>query len=83
MPDTLEKIKHIPEIVVHGDADPTVPVSGSRTMVAKMKELGKSYEPHVFEGAGHGFLRAQRAEDLKAAKEAWPLTLAFLRRHLK
>jgi poly(3-hydroxybutyrate) depolymerase len=39
-PDTLEKIRTVPEIVVHGDNDPTVNVSGSRTMVAKLKELG-------------------------------------------
>ena len=37
---TLEKIRSVPEIVVHGDADPTVPVTGSRAMVAKLKELG-------------------------------------------
>ena len=24
-----------------------------------MKAAGKAYEPHVFDGAGHGFLRAQ------------------------
>jgi poly(3-hydroxybutyrate) depolymerase len=39
-PATLEKLRGVPEIIVHGDADPTVPVSGSRTMVAKLKELG-------------------------------------------
>ena len=39
-PATIERFKHIPEIVTHGDNDPTVNVSGSRTMVAKMKELG-------------------------------------------
>jgi poly(3-hydroxybutyrate) depolymerase len=39
-PDTLEKIRSVPEIVVHGDVDPTVNVSGSRTMVAKLRELG-------------------------------------------
>jgi poly(3-hydroxybutyrate) depolymerase len=39
-PDTLEKIRSVPEIIIHGDADPTVNVSGSRTMVAKLKELG-------------------------------------------
>jgi poly(3-hydroxybutyrate) depolymerase len=43
-PDTLEKIRHIPEIIVHGDADPTVPVSGSRNMVAKLKELGTEHK---------------------------------------
>jgi len=44
VPDTLEKIRHIPQIIVHGDADPTVPVSGSRNMVAKLKELGAEHK---------------------------------------
>jgi poly(3-hydroxybutyrate) depolymerase len=39
-PDTLERIKGVPEFVVHGDADPTVNVAGSRAMVAKLKALG-------------------------------------------
>ena len=43
-PDTLERIRIIPEIIVHGDADPTVSVSGSRTMVAKLKELGVEHK---------------------------------------
>ena len=43
-PDTLEKIRHVPEIIVHGDADPTVPVSGSRNMVAKLKTLGTEHK---------------------------------------
>jgi carboxymethylenebutenolidase len=53
---------------------------------AEMKKLGKSYEPHVFEGAGHGFLRAQEdrgGANLKATQIAWPRTVAFLREHLK
>jgi poly(3-hydroxybutyrate) depolymerase len=39
-PATLERIKHVPEFVVHGDNDPTVNVQGSRAMVARAKELG-------------------------------------------
>jgi predicted peptidase len=39
-PASVERMRHIPEFVVHGDADPTVNVSGSRTMVAEMKKLG-------------------------------------------
>jgi poly(3-hydroxybutyrate) depolymerase len=39
-PATLERIRHVPNFVVHGDADATVNVEGSRAMVAKMKELG-------------------------------------------
>jgi carboxymethylenebutenolidase len=53
---------------------------------AEMKKLGKAYEPHVFEGAGHGFLRAQEdraGANLKATQMAWPRTVAFLREHLK
>ena len=43
-PDTLEKIRSVPEIIVHGDADPTVNVSGSRAMVAKLNELGTEHK---------------------------------------
>jgi len=53
---------------------------------AEMKKLGKTYEPHTYDGAGHGFLRAQGDRDganLKATQQAWPRTLAFLREHLK
>jgi carboxymethylenebutenolidase len=52
---------------------------------AEMKKLGKKYEPHLFEGAGHGFLRAQgdrNGANRKATREAWPLTVAFLRTQL-
>jgi predicted peptidase len=43
-PDTAERIKHIPEIIVHGDADPTVDVASSRAMVAKLKALGVDFK---------------------------------------
>jgi poly(3-hydroxybutyrate) depolymerase len=41
---TLEKLRSVPEIIIHGDADATVPVNGSRTMVAKLKELGVEHK---------------------------------------
>ena len=52
-----------------------------------MRAAGKSYESHVFAGAGHGFLRAQSdsargAANLDASRAAWPLTIAFFRKHL-
>jgi poly(3-hydroxybutyrate) depolymerase len=40
MPATAARVQHIPQIVVHGDADPTVNVAGSRTMVEALKKLG-------------------------------------------
>ena len=53
-PATLERIKHVPEFVVHGDADATVNVQGSRTMVAKAKELGIEVKYTEVPGGTHG-----------------------------
>ena len=50
---SLERIKHIPQIVVHGDDDRTVNVQGSRTMVAKMKELGIEHKYIEVPGGSH------------------------------
>jgi carboxymethylenebutenolidase len=51
---------------------------------AKMKALGKTYEPHIFDGAAHGFLRAQGGNDganMKATEQAWPMTVAWLKKY--
>jgi len=53
---------------------------------AEMKKLGKTYEPHTYDGAGHGFLRQQdgrNGANMKAAEQAWPATIEFLRKHLE
>jgi carboxymethylenebutenolidase len=65
-----------------------------------MRSLGKTYAGTNYDGAIHGFLRAQddprearnteddnvvareRADNLAAAKDAWPKTIAFFRQHL-
>jgi len=50
-----------------------------------MKKLGRSYDVHVFEGAGHGFMGAQagaNGANLKAAQNAWPLVIEFYRKNL-
>jgi predicted peptidase len=39
-PATVSRMTHLPQIVVHGDSDPTVNVNGSRAMVAEMRRLG-------------------------------------------
>lgn len=52
---------------------------------AEMTKLNKVFEPHIYPGAGHGFLRAQSGQDganLKATEQAWPTMLAFLKKHL-
>jgi carboxymethylenebutenolidase len=48
----------------------------------EMRRLGKAYEVNTYEGAGHGFLRQQDGREganLRAARAAWPRTIAFLR----
>jgi poly(3-hydroxybutyrate) depolymerase len=39
-PTTVERMRNLPQFVVHGDADPTVAVTFSRAMVARMRALG-------------------------------------------
>ena len=49
---------------------------------AEMEQLGKRYEPMIYDGAGHGFLRAQDGRDganMLATQQAWPLTIDFLK----
>jgi poly(3-hydroxybutyrate) depolymerase len=50
---SIEKFRHIPQIVVHGDADPTVNVSNSRNMVDAMKKLGVDHVYIEVAGGGH------------------------------
>ncbi|MGH9408416.1 MAG: dienelactone hydrolase family protein [Vicinamibacterales bacterium] len=54
----------------------------------ELAKLHVTYDPHVFDGAGHGFLRAQGGNpnatgNAKATRQAWPLTLAWLRKYTK
>lgn len=54
VPATLDKVKHIPQFVVHGDADATVSVAGSRAMVAQLKALGVAHQYTEVPGGSHG-----------------------------
>ena len=80
----LAKIK-APVLGLYGGSDGRINVTVPPTEQA-MKKLGKAYEPHTFEGAGHGFLGNQAGQggaNLKAAQQAWPLTVAFFQKHLR
>jgi predicted esterase len=52
-PLAAAKMKAIPQYVVHGDADPTVNVSGSRTMVAALKAAGATVTYVEVPGGNH------------------------------
>jgi predicted esterase len=53
-PAGMSKIAHIPQIVIHGDGDPTVPVDRSRVMVAAAKKLGVEMKYIEVPGGDHG-----------------------------
>jgi carboxymethylenebutenolidase len=80
-PAPFEKIK-APVIGFYGGNDNRVTATVEAT-AADMKKLGKSYESHVMDGAGHGFLKGQASSEAntKAAADAWPLTIAFLKKN--
>lgn len=50
-----------------------------------MKKAGKIYEYHIYEGAGHGFLRQQsgmNGANATATAKAWPATVSWFRKYL-
>ncbi len=72
--EAIARIK-APVYGFYGGADERVNATIPDT-TAQMKEAGKSYEPVIYEGAGHGFMRAGEeagasAENKKAREEGW------------
>lgn len=50
-----------------------------------MRALGKTFEYRMYDGAGHGFLRAQsgRVANAEATVRAWPETISWFRQNLE
>ena len=84
MPADLGKVK-APVLGLYGENDERVNATIARADSAA-RANHTVYEPHVFPGAGHGFLRAQDGQsgaNLAATKQAWPLTVGWFRTYLK
>jgi carboxymethylenebutenolidase len=83
-PDMLSRVNAPVLGLFAGDdarVNATVPPADSA-----LRSLGKPFAYHMFEGAGHGFLRQQDGRDganMAATRQAWPLTLRFFREHLR
>jgi carboxymethylenebutenolidase len=89
--DSLTKIK-TPVMLLNGSKDARIGAA-MPAIDSAMKALEKSYVGKNYEGAVHGFLRAQadpkaqrdEAEEqanLAATKDAWPRTIEFLKKNL-
>ena len=64
-PDDLVAIKGTSVIVVQGDADPSVNVETTRRWVAKMKELGMTYEYVEIPGGDHTSIISRSPENMR------------------
>ena len=52
-PDEAPQVRQIPQFIVQGDADTTVPVQYAREMVAELKRLGVSHQYIEVAGGTH------------------------------
>ena len=80
----LKKI-NAPVLGLYGSDDARVNATIDETKKI-LDEAGKSYTTHIYDGAGHGFLRQQDQRDganLKASQQAWAETISFLKKHLE
>lgn len=83
----LSNVK-VPVLGLYGGNDQRVDATIPQIDSA-MRAMGKTYQAHVFPGAGHGFLRAQTDSagapsqgNFSAAGQAWPLTISWFRKYL-
>ncbi len=60
----VERFRHLPMLLLHGDADGTVPVQGTRATVAILHELGVQHEYVEIPGGDHGRFIARDREML-------------------
>jgi carboxymethylenebutenolidase len=89
--DSLAKIK-TPVMLLSGSKDARIGAA-MPAVDSAMKALGKTYTGKNYEGAVHGFLRAQddpkatrdeteEQANLTATKDGWPRTVEFLKKNL-
>lgn len=63
-PAGLSKIAHVPQLLVHGDADRTVPIERSRQIVETGKKLGAEIKFIEVPGGDHGSVVAPHFKDV-------------------
>ena len=81
--EDLARVK-APVLGLYGGSDARV-VATVAPADSEMKAMHKTYDPHIFAGAGHGFLRAQSGNDganMAATQRAWPATIEWFRKYL-
>lgn len=81
--EQLSKI-NAPILGVFGSEDQGIPVDSVKTFEANLKELGKSADITIYEGANHAFANPSGTHyEPEAAASAWEKTTAFFAANLK
>jgi carboxymethylenebutenolidase len=76
-PEIIAETRRMPPtLLLHGDADPVVPVTEAYAVEALLKRLGTKHEIKIYPGQGHSFRGM-------AQMDALTRTLRFLTKHLK
>jgi carboxymethylenebutenolidase len=76
-----KKCKRLPPtLIIHGDADKTVPVQEAHALEALLKDKQAPYESKIYTKQGHLFQDQPFGKDFRDARQR---TLAFLARHLR
>jgi carboxymethylenebutenolidase len=70
---------------IYGERDGSVTPQLVHELEDQLKKLGKSFEVHIYPGAGHAFFNDARPEvyNAEAAADAWRRTIEFLRKNLQ
>ena len=73
-----------PYLGLFGAEDAIIPLADVEELRAILTRERKTFETHVYPGAGHAFFNDTRPDAYRpeAAADAWTRALAFLRRHL-
>jgi carboxymethylenebutenolidase len=74
-----------PVLGIYGGRDNFVKPEVVHKLDKQMKELGKSFEFHIYENSDHAFFNDTRPEvyDAKASADAWNRSIGFLHEHLE
>jgi carboxymethylenebutenolidase len=79
----LERLR-APLLGLYGANDQSIPPAAVHEMEATLKQLGKSIEIHIYDGAGHAFANPSGTNYRPAAADdAWQRTVAFFKLHLQ
>ena len=85
-PSPLEQTANMtaPILGLFGEEDANPTIADVATIQAELEKHGKTYQFHMYPGAGHGFQCDARASYRReAAQDAWTKTMAWFDKYLK